>query len=512
MNNRSRTYNTALNASVNILVQFVTLIINFATRKIFIVTFGENYLGISGLYSNILSVLSLAELGVGSAILYCMYKPVAEKDFKKISALVNYYKKLYRVIGFSVAVIGLAVVPFLKYLVKIEADIGNITLYYLLYLTNVVSSYFLVYKTSILTADQKNYIIKICTAVIQIIQFIVLTVIAFLIKNYTVYLAAHIGFSVITNYVCSRIAVRKYPFIVNSEKLSDEEKRSIWKNIQAMFSYQIGNVAVNNTDNILISVMVNTVMVGYYSNYSMVISAVSTFVMLLFTSTQASIGNLAAQKDENRQYDIFKKISAVSFCVTSFSVVSFVALFQDFITIMYTSHYLLDFKTVLVCALNFYLVNILYPIYCFRNTVGLFRNTKMIMVYTAVINIILSVILGKICGLFGILIATSISRICTNFWYEPIKLYKIYFKKNVSHYFLKQLKYFLLTVLMTLTVIGCSCLMVKMNIYIRFVLKILICILLSLAVFYAMYGKTEFFISIKESVRNKITRVIKKIN
>ena len=121
------------------------MLINFGTRKIFIVAFGENYLGISGLYSNILSVLSLAELGVGSAILYCLYKPVAENDYAHINALINYYKKLYRIIGLAVAAIGLLVVPFLNYLVNIEADIGNITLYYLLYLANIVASYFLVY-------------------------------------------------------------------------------------------------------------------------------------------------------------------------------------------------------------------------------------------------------------------------------------------------------------------------------------------------------------------------------
>ena len=194
MNHKSRSYNSAVNAVVNIIAQLVILLINFGTRKIFIVAFGENYLGISGLYSNILSVLSLAELGVSSAILYCLYKPVAENNYDYINALINYYKKLYRIIGLFVAAIGLLVVPFLDYLVNIEADVGNITLYYLLYLANVVVSYFLVYKTAILMADQKNYVIKICTAVVQVVQFVVLTIIAFVFRNYTLYLALQILF------------------------------------------------------------------------------------------------------------------------------------------------------------------------------------------------------------------------------------------------------------------------------------------------------------------------------
>ena len=403
MNQRSRSYNSAVNAAVNIIAQFIILLINFGTRKIFIVAFGENYLGISGLYSNILSVLSLAELGVGSAILYCLYKPVAENDYAHINALINYYKKLYRIIGLAVAAIGLLVVPFLNYLVNIEADVGNITLYYLLYLANTVSSYFLVYKTAILTADQKNYIIKICTAIVQIVQFVVLTVIALVFRNYTLYLALQILFSILVNVVSSFVASKKYPFINGKNQIGEEEKKTIWTNIKAMFSYQVGNVVVNHTDNILISLLISTITVGFYSNYSMVVSAVNTFAALIFTSVQASIGNLAAKESSERQYEVFKKLSVIGFCITSFATVSFIILFQDFITILYTDYYLLDFNIVVACSINFYMVNILQPIYCYRNTVGLFRQTKRVMIYTALLNIVLSIILGKICGLFGIL-------------------------------------------------------------------------------------------------------------
>lgn len=500
MNLKSRSYNSALNAIVNIIAQFIILLINFGTRKIFIIAFGENYLGISGLYSNILSVLSLAELGVGSAILYCLYKPVAENDFKHINALINYYKKLYRIIGLLVAVIGLLVVPFLHYLVNIEADIGNITLYYLLYLTNVVVSYFLVYKTAILTADQKNYVIKICTALVQIVQFIVLSIVAISFHNYTLYLTLQILFSILTNIVCSAVASKRYPFINGNNKIDLKEKKTIWKNIKAMFSYQIGNVIVNHTDNILISLLISTVTVGFYSNYSMVISAVSTFAMLLFTSVQASIGNLAAKEDAEKQYDVFKKLSIVGFCIASFATVSFLTLFQDFITILYTDHYLLEFNVVVVCSLNFYMVNILQPVYCYRNTVGLFRQTKMIMIYTAVVNIILSLLLGKICGLFGILIATFISRLVTNFWYEPIKLYKHYFNRSPKEFFINQVKDALFTLLMAVILLGLSLPLNIINIYVRFFIKIFLCILVPCLIFFIRFRKTDVF-------RNVITYI-----
>lgn len=504
MNQKSRSYNSALNAVVNVVVQFLILIINFAARKIFIVAFGENYLGINGLYSNILQVLSLAELGVGSAIVYCLYKPVAEKDYSHINALINYYKRLYRIIGIIVACLGILIIPFLKYLINLEADIGNVTLYYLLYLANVVTSYFLVYKTAILTADQRGYVIRICTVAVNAVQFVVLSVVALTFHNYTLYLFLQILFSVLVNVVCSVAASKSYPFINGDSEISAEEKKSIWDNIKMMFSYQIGNVIVNNTDNILISVLVSTVTVGFYSNYSMVVTAVSTFTGLLFTSVQASIGNLAATETEEQQYEIFKKLSMVSFCISSFATLSFVVLFQDFITLMYTEHYLLGLDVVLVCAFNFYLINILQPIYCYRNTVGLFRHTKWVMLYTSIINIVLSLIFGKLWGLFGILLATAVSRIATNFWYEPLKLYKNYFNRGLRSYFVNQLVNILFVGLMLAVAIGASYLMKDLNITVRFALKIALCIIISLVTFIIRYGQSEAFKSIITTCRNVI--------
>lgn len=495
MNQKSRSYNSAVNAVVNIIAQFIIFLINFGTRKIFIVAFGENYLGISGLYSNILSVLSLAELGVGSAILYCLYKPIAENDYAHVNALINYYKKLYRIIGLVVAATGLLVVPFLDYLVDIEADIGNITLYYLLYLANIVASYFLVYKTAILTADQKNYVIKICTAIVQIIQFAVLTVIALVFRNYTLYLALQILFSILINVVSSLVASKKYPFINGKNQIDAEEKKTIWTNIKAMFAYQVGNVVVNHTDNILISVLVGTITVGFYSNYSMVVSAVSTFTALIFTSVQASIGNLAAKESFERQYVVFKKLSVVSFFITSFATVSFITLFQDFITILYTDYYLLDFNIVIACSLNFYILNILQPIYCYRNTVGLFKQTKQVMIYTAILNIILSIILGKICGLFGILIATFISRLLTNFWFEPVKLYKLYFHKPAKEYFIDQTINAACTIMMIVALLVISIPLNGINLYGRFLIKIALCMVIPCIVCIIRYRKEGFLIN-----------------
>ena len=491
MNSKSRTYNVIFNIFTNLGAQIITIIINFLTRIVFIKTFGENYLGINGLFSNILSVLSLAELGINGAMIYSMYKPIAEKDYHKITALMNYYKKLYTYIGLFVVVLGISLIPFLKYLVNIPSDIGNVTYYYLLYLVNTVVSYFLVYRTSILIADQKNYIIKICNICTVIFQFLALSYIAYAVKEYYVYLSTQIIFLIINNFICSNIAVKMYPFIREKAELTKAEKKSIWNNIWAMFSYQVGNVILNNTDNILISVIVNTIAVGYYSNYSMIIMSISALIQLIFTSMQASIGNLVVSDDNNRQYDIFKVIKLMSFWITSFSSVSFAVLLQDCISLLFSDSYLLDFNIVIVCVFNFYIVNILYPVYCYRNTVGLFKETKMVMIFTSIVNIILSVILGFAWGLFGILVSTGIARILTNFWYEPVILYKKYFKKDVKTYFIDQLFYFIGTCgLITLSMLIAKPLN-TISILPRFLLKICVCIIIPNTCLLALFGRNK---------------------
>ena len=506
MNTNSRTHNVIVNALTNVGGQILTILLSFLTRIVFIKAFGENYLGINGLFSNILSVLSLAELGVSSAIVYCMYKPIAEKNYRQLAALMNYYKKLYRIIGLIVAVIGLVIVPFLSVLVNIEADIGNVTVYYLLYLTNTVSSYFLVYKTSILTADQKDYIIKLCRVIVAAVQFVVLTIVAFGLKNYTVYLALQIGFSILNNVVCSHIAEKQYPFINDKVELPAEEKKSIWSSILSMFSYQVGNVILNNTDNILISVIVNTVVVGFYSNYSMIVAAIATFLQLVFTSVQASIGNLAAGGNEEKQYKIFNVIQFASFWMTSFCCISFSVLFQDCITLLYTDHYLLDYSVVLVCVFNFYVQFIMYPIYCYSSTVGLFKQTRWVMLFTSGVNLVLSIILGNRWGLFGILIATGISRIVTNFWYEPIKLFNIYFKKGVRGYFIKQAVSFICTGLMIIIMLAIASNLNSIPLMLRFVCKILLCAILPNAIYYVAFRKTDSFCYLRDTLLSKVKK------
>ena len=505
MNVNTRTYNVIKNIVSNFGTEAINIILKFLTRIIFIKVFGENYLGINGLFTNILTVLSLAELGIGGAIVYSMYKPIAENDYDYLSALINYYKKLYRIIGLSVCAVGLLLVPLLKYIVNLDADIGNVTFFYLLYLANTVSSYFLIYKSSILIADQKNYIIKLCHLTVNVIKFIVLSIIAVIFKNFYLYLSIQIVFSIIGNYVCSKEAEKRYPFINKKIELSRNDKKGLWNNVTHMFTYQLGYVVLNNTDNILISAMVSTTAVGFYSNYSMIISEINMLIQLLFSAFQASIGNLGTEKNTEKQYEVFKTVSLFSFIINYVFSVALICVFQDVIDLLFTNHFVLEYKIVIVCVFNFYVYNMLQPVYSFRNTIGLFKNTKTIMIYTSAINIVLSIIFGEFMGLFGILLATGISRLVTNIWYEPLKLFKIYLKKPIRYYYFTQVALGVFTLMTMYLMFFLTKKIHLSNLFIQLLLKGVIAVIIPMIVCFILFRKKIILVfqQYKDVLKNK---------
>ena len=278
----SRIYNSTKNIILGIVSQILTLILNFGTKIVFVRILGAEYTGINGLFSNVITILSVAELGMGSAIIYSMYKPLAENDQKRISELMNFYKKIYNIVAITIFIIGIGLVPFIKYLVNTSVEIEHINVYYLLFLINTVASYIFASRTVILNANQKLYIIKIYNFIIYFIQCILQIVILLLTRNFIFYLIVQILSTLITNIVGAIITEKMYPYIKQKSELPKDERKKIFENMKSMLYYKIGGVILNNTDNILISILVGTVWVGYYSNYLIVISAIEAFTTIVF--------------------------------------------------------------------------------------------------------------------------------------------------------------------------------------------------------------------------------------
>ncbi len=426
---------SATNIVFGYMNQILSLVLSFVSRTVFVYYFGAEYLGLDGLFTDVLGLLSLADLGFGTAMVYSFYKPLAEKDYDKIAALTTFYRRVYWIIGATVAVLGIAVYPLLPWLINLDTHIPNISVYYFLALANVVLSYVCVYKTSVLTADQKGYMISRISMVISLLSTAVRVLAVVLTQNYILYLVLGVITSLGQNLLASHRAQKEYPFLRKRVELSGEERKGILGTIGSVFLYKLFSVLMNATDNLLTSVMVGTVVVGYYSNYHMLQDKLAMLYTLVFTSMTASVGNLIVTEKEEKRYEVFNCQQSVSFIICAIVVPCYVILINDFIRIWLGAQYVLTGATVVAIGLNMYLSCVLQPLWSYREATGLYRKTKYIMLLCAALNLILSVIFGKLWGLAGILFASNVARLFTYIWYEPKVLFKEYFGRSPGSYF-----------------------------------------------------------------------------
>lgn len=444
--NKSRGKTVLFNVFFGYAAQIGILVLSFIGRKIFLNFLSVDYLGINGLYSNILTVLSLAELGLDTAVLYSLYKPVADNDIPKINSLLRYFRKIYVLLALGIFIVGIAISPFLEYIVKSDIGSTDLLIFYLLFLINTIVSYFVAHKVAFLSACQEQWIQRIVTLSSNLVLQILHIVVLLLWKNYYVYVFATVGTTILNNLILNIVCNKIHPELKGKTPPQDFDREPIKSRIYSTFVYKIGGVAINNTDNILISTLVNTAAVGLYSNYYTLISAVQGFIAIISTSLISAIGNLAAHGNNKRQYEIFDVALFFYHFIAAIGLVGFTLLSNDVITLWIGSDYLFDSKTVFIIALNFYLTNAITPIWMFREANGLFAQVKYLMIIRATINIVLSIVFGKIYGTFGILLATVISLLVTNFWFEPTILFKTVFKVSVFNYWKKQIKYYAATV------------------------------------------------------------------
>ena len=431
-----RIKNSVRNISYRFVSQVASIVLKFVSRTIFIYILGVEYLGINGLFSEILQMLSLADLGFGTAMVYSMYKPLAEHDEKRLTQLVALYKKIYTIIAITITVIGISLVPFLKYLVNMDKDIPYLKVYYLLYLANTVSSYLVVYKTCILNADQKNYLISKYNTIFNFISLIVTSAFLLLTHNFMIYLIVQVAVTYANNFYVSHIAEKQYPYINDKvEKLSKEEGKQIFQNVKSVFIYKVANTLVGSTDNTLISVLIGTIAVGFYSNYCMIVNNITLLINIIFSSVTASIGNMVVEENKKKSYDVYCLMQFMSFLMSSVAITVTYLVINDLINVWLGEKFVLEQLVSFAIVLNMYFSVVLMPIWSYREATGMYLQTKYVMVATAVVNLVVSVILGKMIGLAGILFATSIARISTYFWYEPKLLFEQFFGKRVWNYY-----------------------------------------------------------------------------
>ena len=453
MKDNSRTKNSIFNISSNISTYFIKIILSFITRTIFIKVLGELYLGVNGLLTNVLSMLSLAELGISSAISFSLYKPLAENDIRQISILMSFFKRVYSIIGCIVSLLGIILFFFLDKIIPEYNQIPNLDIIYFLYLINTVSTYYVAYKEILITADQKAYkLTKInifFTSILYIIQIIVLLVF----KNFIFYLLTQFFIQITQKIATNKFITKEYEKVDYNikEKLSEDTSGEIKKNVKAMFLHKIGDYCINGTDNIIISTFINVVTVGLYSNYLTLINMINTIITMIYNNITASFGNLLVSNNKEKSLEVFKKLDFSAFILYSFFGILFANLGNIFIEIWIGNEYLLSQTTVVLLSFSFFFTGTRVASSVARNAAGLYDKDKFVPIIQSVINLVISIALSIYIGIDGVILGTIISSILPCF-YRSYILYKNIFKKSyltyLKEYYIKYILFFVFDVVL----------------------------------------------------------------
>ena len=501
----SRTVNSARNAVWSVLSYALMLVFNFINRTMFIKYLGLDYLGINGLFTNILTVLSFTELGIGGAVVYNLYGPLAKCDTERVKTLMCFYGRAYAIICAVVTAAGLCVIPFLNVIIKQPPHIDeSLTLIYILFLLDMSFSYLFVYKKSLICADQQMYVTVIFTQIAQAARVVLQFFVLLIFKKYILYLAVSILSTAVCNILIAAKANELYPYLKdkNVQPMQKDERKSIFKNVKSLFVYRFASVVLNGSDNIIISNIIGVYAVGLCSNYVMVISVITGVMQQFLESFTASIGNLnsVTVKGESKKSEkVFNEMFFACGWIYGFIAGGLMLFLNPLVRVWLGDEYVLSNYTVLFLVLNFYVTGIHHPSYVFRTTMGYFVQGKFAPLAAAVINIFLSVVWGKAYGLSGIFAATVVSRALTMSIVDPLLVFGLGFKKSpVLHY---------LRFLLTTCVSAAICLILSyVTAYIRIggfgglVIKAVVYTVLFNLIYGLIYFKNTNFIQMRKGV------------
>ena len=447
----TRTANATRNVIFGVINRFVTLVLPFVTRTIVLYLFGASFLGIGTLFSSILSFLSLAELGLGTAIVYTMYRPIAENDYIRLNALLNYYRKLYRIIGLVILVIGTLLVPAVPFLIKKDPPAGiNVYLLYYLYLINSVVSYFFAgYKQSLLAAHQRNDITSnITTGVNLFVQFGQIFIL-YCTKNFYAYAIIPIIGTLITNALNSYITNKKYPNIKCTGEIDSVTRKGIYKRLSGLFGTKLNSIVVHSADVMVISAFLGLSMTAQYGNYYYIMNAICGFIMVMYSSLTAGIGNKLVTDSLEENYSFFKKLSFVNAWIAGWCSVCLLCLYEPFMHIWVGDKLKLGMAFVICMVGYFFVYTIQRTVLTFKDAAGLWSEDKLRPYVSMIVNIVSNLVLVRIIGIYGIVLSTIIAFTISLPWANYV-LYKKLFKKPPIKNIIGILRYLLITLVAAL--------------------------------------------------------------
>lgn len=504
-----RTKNSIKNIAISITTQIIVVLLGFISRKVFVDTLGNEYLGINGVLTSILSMLGLVESGIGVSIVYNLYKPLAEDDTEKVIALVQLYKKIYGVIAIVVFLISCAIYPILGMIIKENEKISYLGVVYFIFVIRNIISYCNAHKWSLINADQKGYVLAKINLIVYIITTLVKIGILKTTNSYILFLLAETSIVIIQTIYNTKIVNKRYPYIKTKEKYTVDKdiRNQMFGNVKALFLHKLGGYCVFGTDSLLITGFAGVATAGIYSNYTMIIQMLSGLITPLLSGVDSSVGNLIATEENDKNYFIFKTMNLINFWIYSLCTVFLYNLLEPFIYWWLGSKYLLDKGLIIIILLNFYINGLRTLVLTFKVKGGIFIQDKFSPLIEGGVNLIASIILVKYMGLAGIFLGTTISTLILPFWNQPRLVYKYIFNKSSLKYFYTYVIYGGITIITIILTASICDYFIEYTGLLGLIGRGLICITITNLIYLLIFYKSKEFNYLLDIIRPLVRNI-----
>ena len=489
-----RTKNSLRNTAFGVILKIINMVGAFAARTMLIHLLGVEYVGLDGLFVSVLTMLNMAELGFSSAVVYKLYKPIAEGKTETVCALMNYYKRIYRYIGIFVATAGVVMVPFLRYFIKdgAPADI-NIYILYAIYLGNTCLSYWLfAYKTALLNAHQRNDLASKVNSVAFILKYLLQFVLLLTTRNYYCYAVIIPLTTLLTNVGSALIAKKYYPQYVCKGEISTEDKKEIKEKVTALVYNKVGVAIINGSDNIVISSFLGLTMLGIYDSYYNIFNMLHSFFDVFHNAITAGIGNSIVTESVDDNYKLFDRLNFLNMWVVGWCSICMCCLYQPFINLWVGNEKALTNWFSFLMSIYFYFWMVRFITLIFKNAQGLWREDRFRSISEGVFNLCLNLIMVRFIGIYGITLSTIVAMLVISVPWETRVLFKHYFKRSPKEYYVT-----LITKTTITLAVGAStyfiCTLFKGGLVATLLYRAVICITIPNSIFYLLYHKSEHF-------------------
>lgn len=492
-NNTSRTHNSKKNVSYGLIVTVLSTFVAFVNRTFFVKCLGADYLGLNGLFSEVITMLSLAELGVGMAINYSLYKPIHANDLKKINQLMSLFRKTYNYIALIIFVLGLAVLPFVHLVVNgTDFELKYIRIVFFLFVVNTSSSYLFSYNTSFITADQKQYVVSLVTAIMKVVFSVFTIAILFLTHDFILYLLVVILQTLATNIYITYYVRKKYPFINYKDKLSLSERNKVFVDIKNIFIKRVSGVITSSTTNVLISTLVSTIQVGFYSNYTIIFSVVRTLNKQFSNGIKASIGDLTVAESPEKCIQVLRRLTFMFYAFSMIVCSGLAAVCSDFITIWLGKEFVMVEIIVYVAVYNLFIEICSEPLWQYLEVSGLFKQDRNIAILGSSVNLMVAVVLGMKIGMVGIFLGTMSTQLIQLVLKSKL-LYNSLFSSSSKGFLLFCAKMGISFLIVLVLLHWLEMLFISDFGLLNFILKCVMSIIISLTVLIVLFGGSEEF-------------------